>query len=175
MSRKGRIYQYSSTNNMHFCRSESENMLRSVWSEHVCCCTLSLLLTSRVTYELLKLRLQVFVASLQRIPQLSHFMDYTGCCLSLLVRSIFDWHVHQRLCQRHSCWAWKKQEEDQKRHDRGARLRKERDAVTLLLACAADCVWGGLDLGLYMLHVSFSLSNLRFLVTTSPSGYAGIS
>ena len=47
----------------------------------------TIFLSPQVTFDYLGFRLQVFVASLQQIPQLSHYMGCTGCGHFLLQRS----------------------------------------------------------------------------------------
>lgn len=63
------------------------NMLKTVFCKPDTRSTIFLSFIPLVTYKYLRLRLQVFVASLQQIPQLSHYMGYAGCGHFLLARS----------------------------------------------------------------------------------------
>lgn len=74
-------------------------MQKSVFSEPACHSTIFLSFTALVTYKYLQLRLQVFVANLQQIPQLSHYMGYSGCGLSVLARSGSAQRIHRLMCE----------------------------------------------------------------------------
>lgn len=59
----------------------------SVYNNTATSSTIFLSLTPQVTSKHPLLRLQVFMAALQQIPQLSHYMGCTGCASLPLVRS----------------------------------------------------------------------------------------
>lgn len=92
------------------------SMLKTVFGMLVSRSTVFLLFTPVVTYKYLGLMLQLFVANLQQIPQLSHCIGYTGCGHSLLARSSLARHIHQLMC---ACFILVRPEMDKRRDNRG--------------------------------------------------------